>query len=92
MEERAAPTRTARSDKAKELDQLYADDVAAMIKGAMGLVAVDFVELQKRLAKNGNDIAISTLRKKVSNGNCKASFLLQIMDALDVKLPPIKKD
>lgn len=90
--ERTAPTRTGRNDQEKELDKKYGDESVALMKGAMGLMSVDFNELQKRLADNGTEIAISTLRKKVNGGNCKASFMLKVMDALNVDLAPIKKN
>lgn len=85
------PKREARSGKEKELDELYGQDATALIKGAMGLVDVDFIELAKRLEAQGSPVAVPTLRKKVNGGQCKASFVMRIMDALGVDLAPIKK-
>ena len=86
-----APKRAARSDNEKELDANYGEDATALIKGAMGLVNVDIPELARRLEKQGSPVAIPTLRKKVNGGQCKASFVMRIMDALKVDLAPLRK-
>lgn len=86
-----APIRAARSDKEKEIDVAYGEDATALIKGAMGLVNVDFPELAKRLEAQGAPVTIPTLRKKVNGGQCKASFVMRIMDALQVDLAPLRK-
>ena len=85
------PKRTGRTDNEKELDSRFGEDATALIKGAMGLVNVDFIELAKRLEDQGSPVSVVTLRKKVNNGQCKASFVMRIMDALEVDLAPIKK-
>lgn len=85
------PTRAARSDNEKELDATYGKNATALIKGAMGLVDVDFPELARRLEKQGSPVAIPTLRKKINGGQCKASFVMRIMDALQVDLAPLKQ-
>lgn len=86
-----APKRSARSDQEKELDISYGEDATALIKGAMGLVNVDFHELSRRLEAQGSAVPVPTLRKKVNGGQCKASFVMRIMDALGVDLAPLKK-
>lgn len=91
MAEQKAPVRSGRSEREIELDEIFGEEATALIKGAMGLVNVDFTELAKRLEAQGHSVAVSTLRKKVNGGQCKASFVMRIMDALGVDLAPIKK-
>ena len=86
-----APKRAARSDNEKELDANYGEDSTALIKGDMGLVNVDIPELARRLEAQGSAVAIPTLRKKINGGQCKASFVMRIMDALKVDLAPLRK-
>lgn len=91
MADQKVPVRTGRSEIEKQLDESYGKEAVALIKGAMGLVDIDFVELEKRLEKQGHKVALSTLRKKVNGGQCKVSFMMRIMDAIGVDLAPIKK-
>lgn len=85
------PLTRIKTTKEKLREELASKKVTALIHKCMEKSNVDFKQLQKVLAENGINISISTLRKKVQGGRCKALFVFEVASALGYEIDFYKK-
>lgn len=85
------PVTRSRTTEEKEREEIVNRKVTAFIHMCMKKSNADFKKLQSALEKNGMEITISTLRKKVNSGKCKAVFAFEIADALNLNIDAHRK-
>ena len=89
VEKAAPPMPTARKDS--PINAEYEDRAKAFLRDAMSEAGVTPAQLSERLAKIGVAISAGGVANKISRGGFSSAFLMQCMEALDIKLEALPR-
>jgi len=78
----APPKRSAREERALQIDREYQDRAKTALREAVG---TDYATLAAKLNEMGVDITARGVENKIARGTFSAAFMLQCLDALGVK-------
>ena len=74
-------------------EERWEDAATGLIKSALSLKGIKYPELARRLKMMGVDETPSSIGSKINRGTYKATFLLQVLQAIEMQhitIPDIK--
>ena len=68
-----------------DIDKGWEQMATRIVKSALSLKGVNYPELSRRLRRLGIEETPSSLSTKINRGAFKASFMLQVLSAVDIQ-------
>jgi len=90
MKKRPKPP-TPEARKGRPINAEFEDRAKDLVREAMRDQGVTVKELHERLTAIGVDISVGGMANKISRGGFSAAFMLQCMEALEIKLGTLTK-